>query len=82
MSFQTCQYASVSINPRLDATAQQARTMLEGNFSAARVREFLEEIDEDAQAAAQAADKDSAQRWRDWCQQACSGGARGMHRIT
>eukprot|EP00959_Pyramimonas_sp_CCMP1952_P244699 5114779-Pyramimonas_sp.AAC.1 len=59
MSFQTCQYASMGINPRLDATVQQARTLLAGNFSADQAREFLGDVDADARAAAQAADKDS-----------------------
>ena len=81
--FQTSQYPGQGANHRLDATITHARRQLSSAATSAEdINLLLEEAEEDVQLAKQEADRDSSDRWKDWCDGASQNGAGRLHRVT
>ncbi|CAK0826069.1 unnamed protein product [Prorocentrum cordatum] len=80
--FLTVDYCGQNLSARLDACVRQARQRAQRSFSSEDIRTFSEEIDEDVNFAMQQANKESSRRWKEWCDGACAGGARKLHKAT
>eukprot|EP00959_Pyramimonas_sp_CCMP1952_P014736 312245-Pyramimonas_sp.AAC.1 len=81
--FNTTQYPGQGADHRLDATVVQARRLLSSAAtSISDISGLLEEAEEDVHLAEQAADRDCAASWKEWCDGASQNGAGRLHRIT
>ncbi|CAK0849203.1 unnamed protein product [Prorocentrum cordatum] len=80
--FLTGDYCGQNLSARFDASARQARQLAQRNFSSEDIMTFSEDIEEDVKFAMQQANKESSKRWKEWCDGACAGGARKLHKVT